>query len=627
VATIVDEEVLQDDEATAIDYPEAVDEVVSLTSQVATILISEDQSEQILNEKKDSFCEDPTCEEGHVAGNKEKEHVDERTSPEKVIAFAAMESREKQLENSWKSLRPSPKAPITCNNGEKSADIPTEDCTDKCPKPEVTSPAKAVAATKRDKFYRQEGKVPRGKWALGAKIGVGSFGEVHVGMNTHTGVLMAIKTFVMKEAVMKDVRTEIELLRSLNHMNIVRYYGAQMDRKHLHIFQEWVPGGSVASLLSKFGPFSMEVIQSYLSQTLAGLTYLHQNDVMHRDIKGSNILVNDTGIVKLADFGASKKLANLQENLMMSMTVRGTPYFMAPEVFEEKYSSKADIWAFGCVAYQMVTGLPPWKDKGYNNPISLFNYIKRTNGPPPMLHPQYESFSKRQQISWHLFEELVKLCFDHDPTRRPTSSTLETNPFFLTVHDAEDDQESRGLFSPGGDTLSIDDTSSPRSFSDLLNSPAESPPVFSESQTSQSKLPRSKSVVQWKTSFKTPPRPKRTPRKAASPGPGESSTKKTPRQHGKVDSSPSPDTREWPEWARAQLQKQVGSDLSSISENASTDGAANLSDMMDSLAFSKDSTDPTTPGQERKRNSTIGTNSSNLVGLNFLERSTATFEI
>ncbi|KAL3895726.1 MAG: hypothetical protein SGARI_007361 [Bacillariaceae sp.] len=299
----------------------------------------------------------------------------------------------------------------------------------------------------------------------------------------------------------------------------------------------------------------------------------------------------------------------------------------------EKYSSKADIWAVGCVAYQMATGMAPWKDRGYNNPIALFNHLKKVGGAPPMAHPQYDSFSKRQRTSWHLFEELVKQCFDHDPSKRPTSLELATHPFFLTVHDAEDEQESRGLFSPrGGDESSVDDSLlSPGSFSkDTFDSPAKSPSVLARSQPSQGKLSRSKSVVQWKTSFKTPPRPKRTPRKGTIPSPRKSSSKKTPRARRRDEFSPSPDAREWPEWARAQLEKQVGSDLSSISENESTEGGiANLTDMMDSLAFSKDSPDPSTAGlsKEPRRTSTIGTNSSNLAGLNFLDSSSATFEI
>ena len=190
----------------------------------------------------------------------------------------------------------------------------------------LSTPAKASTPNKRERFYRGEGIVKRGKWTLGSKIGVGSFGVVHIGMNTATGTLMAVKTFNMEPTIMDDVRREIELMRSLDHVNIVRYYGAQRDKKRLHIFQEWVPAGSVATMLNKFGPFGLCVIRRYLSQTLSGLAYLHENNIMHRDIKGSNILVNDEGIVKLADFGASKKLAEFQYDLMMSLTVRGSKY-------------------------------------------------------------------------------------------------------------------------------------------------------------------------------------------------------------------------------------------------------------------------------------------------------------
>ena len=449
-------------------------------------------------------------------------------------------------------------------------------------------------------------------------------------MNTQNGVLMAVKRFRMKGAVMKDIRTEIELMRTLSHKNIVRYYGAQLDKTNLHIFQEWVPGGSVASLLNKFGPFSIEVIRSYLSQTLAGLSYLHTNDIMHRDIKGSNILVNDDGIVKLADFGASKKLANLEDNLMMSMTVRGTPYFMALEVFEEKYSAKADIWGIGCVAFQMVTTRPPWKDRGFTNPISLFNHIKNHAGPPVMKHPETDSFSKRQQTSWHLFEEMVCKCFDHDPSKRPTAKELQDDPFFLTVHDMEDEDQTQfcGIFSPEVEPktpASCDDLMLPISYGRQMDeSPMQSPPSPSP-LPNQGHLQRSKSVVQWKTTFSTPPRPKKTPERN-SPSPyttPRSKGKKTPKRTPKQNQSPSPDSREWPEWARVQLKQQL----------QSPDEKTDLSSMMGSLALSEDSSVENTPKKHqargRRSSSTIGTATANsiLVGLNFLENSNPTYEI
>ena len=176
----------------------------------------------------------------------------------------------------------------------------------------------------RVQVFRREGSIRRGQWKLGAKIGVGAFGVVHVGMNTVTGTLMAVKSVKMEPSSMKDAESEIQLLKTLHHDNIVRYLGAEMDATHLHIFQEWVPAGSVTTMLSKFGPFPLTVVRNYFLQMLQGLRYLHTNHIMHRDIKGSNILVNDDGIVKLADFGASKRFVMLKQDMMMSLTMRGS---------------------------------------------------------------------------------------------------------------------------------------------------------------------------------------------------------------------------------------------------------------------------------------------------------------
>jgi serine/threonine protein kinase len=426
------------------------------------------------------------------------------------------------------------------------------------------------------KHHRHEGIVKRGKWNLGAKIGVGSFGVVHVGMNTETGTLMAVKTFKMEGAVMKDIRREIELMRSLHHVNIVRYYGAQADKSHLHIFQEWVPAGSVATLLSKFGPFAMTVTRRYLSQILSGLAYLHENNIMHRDIKGSNILVSDEGIVKLADFGASKKLANLQEDLLMSLTVRGTPYFMAPEVFEEKYSAKADVWGAGCVAVQMATGSPPWKEMGFTNPISLFNYIKRHEGPPVLDIPgNDENMSDGDKRALHLFEKLLKKCFQKDPSMRPSARILLDDSFFLEVHNGSDDDQTpcRGFFSPGSET----------SASFWSNEAGPS----SIATPSPHRLSRSKSVVQWKATFLSPPLPKRNPDRNNSPSPLRPSPARH-RRYSPVTPTPVVDTSEWPKWALDRRKSLLEKENATLHQ-PSTRPAERLSDLMGSLAISEDS--------------------------------------
>lgn len=426
------------------------------------------------------------------------------------------------------------------------------------------------------KQVRREGVVRCGKWSLGSKIGTGSFGVVHVGMNTHTGQLMAVKSVELSPAAMKDVQVEVELLKSLSHTNIVRYLGAERIARTLHIFQEWVPGGSVTALLNKFGPFSAAVMRSYLSQILTGLTFLHENRILHRDIKGGNVLISDDGIVKLADFGSAKRLAHQQSDMMESLTMRGTPYFMAPEVFEEHYNGKADIWSVGCVAFQMATGLPPWKVEGFSNPMSLFLHIRNSEGLPMLKWPDNGPMRESEKAP---FEEMLKRCFWRTANQRPTAQGLAADSFFSGASSSEDDaSQNQALFSPSGDSVSTFASKTPRG--------TDTPPLV--------KLPP-------RSPFLSPPMPRRIGIISA--------VNVSP-----LDRSPKVDAKDWPSWARNQLKTE------SSSPSAQGEGAK-TSPLMDSLAYSADTTKIVANPFARTSQGPGRASSPTLAGLEYIGRS------
>ena len=126
-------------------------------------------------------------------------------------------------------------------------------------------------------------------------------------------------------------------------------------------------------------------MRKYVAQLLVGLKYLHEQRVIHRDIKAANILVDDRGTIKLADFGSSKRLDSMGMINNGNLSLRGTPYFMAPEVFLQiGHGQKADIWSVGCTILQMVTGQPPWKNLRLGTPAALMFHIANAQSPPPM---------------------------------------------------------------------------------------------------------------------------------------------------------------------------------------------------------------------------------------------------
>lgn len=284
----------------------------------------------------------------------------------------------------------------------------------------------SAGAQGRRKVTATPSWITKNEWKLGQRIGTGSFGEVFQCMSGK-GKLYAAKRLNIVSQVhtreeIEELCEEIEFMKNFSHEYIVGYIGTWVDEKMglVYIFQDWMSGGSVAHLLKLYGPFKCDAVKSYTRQMLKGLVYLHQNGIIHRDIKGGNVLVDEHGTVKLADFGASTRTTSFGETQVTS-TIKGTPYFMAPEVLmQSKYGRKGDIWAVGCTMIQMLTGEPPWKDRNIQSLVQLHMLLMQWDKGPPPYDCEVTAECK----------ECLDLCFIKNEADRPKASQLLECKFF-----------------------------------------------------------------------------------------------------------------------------------------------------------------------------------------------------
>lgn len=197
-------------------------------------------------------------------------------------------------------------------------------------------------------------------YQLGDSLGKGAFGQVYRALNWTTGETVAVKQIQLSnipKGELGEIMSEIDLLKNLNHANIVKYKGYVKTRENLYIILEYCENGSLHNICKRFGKFPENLVGVYIAQVLEGLVYLHDQGVIHRDIKGANILTNKDGTVKLADFG----VATTPAGGITDGAVVGSPYWMAPEVIEQTGATTAsDIWSVGCVVIELLEGKPPY---------------------------------------------------------------------------------------------------------------------------------------------------------------------------------------------------------------------------------------------------------------------------
>jgi mitogen-activated protein kinase kinase kinase len=221
----------------------------------------------------------------------------------------------------------------------------------------------------------------KNNWMKGDLIGEGSFGKVYLALHAITGELLAVKQVELpnvtkgtesdkkKSSMITALKQEIDLLQGLRHPNIVQYLGTSSDENYLNIFLEYVPGGSIAGMLKQYSFFNETLVRNFVRQIMEGLAYLHGRDIIHRDIKGANVLVDNKGGIKISDFGISKRAdvasaSQLPGSGLNRPSLQGSVFWMAPEVVRQSaHTKKADIWSLGCLIVEMFTGARPFPDK------------------------------------------------------------------------------------------------------------------------------------------------------------------------------------------------------------------------------------------------------------------------
>ncbi|KAH9609032.1 hypothetical protein KSS87_004039 [Heliosperma pusillum] len=281
----------------------------------------------------------------------------------------------------------------------------------------------------------------KNQWTKGKLIGRGTFGSVYAATNRETGALCAMKEVELcsddpkSQECMRQLEQEIKVLSHLKHPNIVQYYGSEIADDRFYIYLEYVYPGSIYKYVhERCGAITEAVVRNFTRHICSGLAYLHGRKTIHRDIKGANLLVDSSGVVKLADFGMAKHLTGQAAELSM----KGSPYWMAPELMQSVLQKDnrsdlalaVDIWSLGCTVIEMLTGKPPWSEyEGVGIPNSIilpavvvpicaaamFKVLKESPAIPETLSPEGKDF--------------LNSCFRRNPADRPSASKLLEHSF------------------------------------------------------------------------------------------------------------------------------------------------------------------------------------------------------
>ncbi|KAI1103801.1 Pkinase-domain-containing protein [Jackrogersella minutella] len=272
-----------------------------------------------------------------------------------------------------------------------------------------------------------EVRVTKGKYSLGdfdllRTLGTGSFGRVHLVQSKHNQRFYAVKVLKKNQVVkMKQVEhtnDERRMLGEVKHPFLITLWGTFQDPRNLYMVMDFVEGGELFSLLRKSGRFPNPVAKFYAAEVTLALEYLHSKNIIYRDLKPENLLLDRHGHLKITDFGFAKRVPD------KTWTLCGTPDYLAPEVVSNKgYNKSVDWWSLGILIYEMLCGYTPFWDSG--SPMKIYENILRGKVKyPAYVHPDAQN--------------LLELLITQDLTKRlgnlyGGSQDVKDHPWFSEV--------------------------------------------------------------------------------------------------------------------------------------------------------------------------------------------------
>jgi calcium-dependent protein kinase len=254
-------------------------------------------------------------------------------------------------------------------------------------------------------------------YSFGAPLGSGSFGTVRSAVHKGTGQTRAVKILKKLDQDQEKLFLEVDILAKLSHPNIMQVYEFYDDTTNFYIVSEFCAGGELFDCITEQGIFSEKEAAHILKQTLSAICYSHENLIVHRDLKPENILLDDKSqnrILKIIDWGGARYF---QKNKKMT-TISGTPYYIAPEVLNEVYDEKCDIWSCGVILYILLCGYPPFNGE---SDADIMKSVKK--GIFDFPKEEWDAISKDAK-------SLIQSMLKYDPKNRFSAKECLASPWF-----------------------------------------------------------------------------------------------------------------------------------------------------------------------------------------------------